>query len=868
MSAVPYRFSLIDINSYLVEITNIAGSESLSGSRTCYDLNHNADQPCANSGLACPLEIIRSTGKPVVVEHIHVDDKGQSIIEEVHGYPVFDENRAVTHIIEIVQDSVLHKLTDRALSDSEERFRVALKNSNIEVYNQDRELRYIWIYNPQLGFRPEEIIGRTDDDFLALQEAAKLRELKKGVLDSGNGLREEICLTIKGKTRYFDLTVEPLHDENGAIVGITGASMDITQSKQAESRLRLTAQILDRLNQLEGITDTIKDILFMIRDFTGFEAVAIRLKEGDDYPYYVANGFPEFFVEAERYLCQYNSNGQPERDAEGNVLLECMCGNIIAGRTDPKYSFFTKGGSFWTNSTTKLLATTTDEDRQTRTRNRCNGEGYESVALIPLISEAHPIGLLQLNDRRKGMFTIDLIEFFERIGNSIGIALSQKQSANALVAEKEKAERYLNAAGIIMVSIDSGQKITLINKRGCLILGYDEDELIGKRWFDICIPEKDRKSVQEFLDEITSGDSDDIRIDEYPIVTKNGEERIFAWYHTLVRNGSNVVCGILISGVDITEQKKAEDALHLSEERYARAQRAANIGSWDWNIVTGDLHWSDRIEPIFGFGEGEFGATYEAFLKCIHPDDRQLVTDAVNACVRNGRDYDIEHRIVWPDGTIRWVFETGDVVRNGDGEAVRMLGIVKDITIRKKAEEALQRYQEELEERVNERTLELANSTEQLKIEREALERKNIALREILDQIDNEKRSIKEQITANVEQLIMPTLRRLKESSHQSKARTFEILEKDIADITSPFIDTLKHNLAKLSPREMEICSLIKNGFSSKDIASALNSSVQTVQKQRKIIRKKLGISNKSINLTTFLKSSEFSEKNKYNDIK
>lgn len=868
LAALPYRFTLIDVNNYIVEISNIPGQEQFCGKKTCYALNHNMDMPCSNGGLTCPIDIIKKTGKPTVVEHFHTDASGKTVTEEIHGYPVYGENNEVTHIIEIVPDSILHKSADRALSDSEERFRVALKNSNIEVYNQDRDLRYTWIYNPQLGYQPEDIIGRTDDDFLVLHDSARLNALKKGVLETGNGIRDEVCLTIKGKARFFDMTMEPLYNEHGDIIGITGASMDITQRKQAESRLRLTARILDRLNQLEGITDAIKDILFMVRDFTGFEAVAIRLKDGDDYPYYIANGFPEFFVEAERNLCHYNAEGEPDRDADGNVLLECMCGNVIAGRTDPKYSFFTKGGSFWTNSTTQLLASTTDEDRQARTRNRCNASGYESVALIPLTSEAHPVGLIQFNDHRKGMFTLDLIEFFERIGNSIGIALSQKQAANALIAEKEKAERYFNAAGIIMISIDAEQKITMVNKRGLLILGYEENELIGRKWFDICVPESVRDQVLASFDEIISAETNEIKTEEYPIVLKSGEERIFAWYHTVVCNGSGKICGTLISGVDITEQKKTEEALQMSEERYARAQRAANIGSWDWNIETGDLHWSEQIEPIFGFARGEFDGNYETFMECIHPEDRQTLTDAVNDCVQNGREYDVEHRIIWPDGTVKWVYETGDVIRNGKGTAVRMLGIVKDITIRKRAEEALQKYHEELEKRVNERTRELAATTDQLNIEREALERKNIALREILDQIDSEKKSIKYNITANMEQLIIPTLRRIKESMPPSKARTFEMLEKDLVEVASPFIEILKYNPARLSPREIEICNLIKNGFSSKDIAAALNSSVQTVQKQRKIIRKKFGISNQSVNLVTFLKELELSDGKKYNNLK
>ena len=144
----------------------------------------------------------------------------------------------------------------------------------------------------------------------------------------------------------------------------------------------------------------------------------------------------------------------------------------------------------------------------------------------------------------------------------------------------------------------------------------------------------------------------------------------------------------------VTDALAAAHAQSRSEERYALAQRAANIGSWDWDILTGDLHWSEQIEPLFGFERGQFGATYEAFLECVHPEDRQRVIDAVDASVQRAADYEIEHRILWPDGTVRWVLETGDVVRAHSGEPVRMLGIVQDVTNRRKVAEALHESEE------------------------------------------------------------------------------------------------------------------------------------------------------------------------------
>jgi PAS domain S-box-containing protein len=162
--------------------------------------------------------------------------------------------------------------------------------------------------------------------------------------------------------------------------------------------------------------------------------------------------------------------------------------------------------------------------------------------------------------------------------------------------------------------------------------------------------------------------------------------------HLLVSTTSITVAGrrfVLVSIEDVTAHKRTEEALRRGEERYALAQRVANIGSWDWDIQTGHLHWSDQVGPIFGFAPGEFAATYESFLQSVHPQDREHVVDSVDACVNEGADYDIEHRVVWPDGTVRWVAETGDVIRDEEGRAIRMLGIVQDITERKRAQEEI-----------------------------------------------------------------------------------------------------------------------------------------------------------------------------------
>ncbi|NOR51357.1 MAG: EAL domain-containing protein, partial [Gammaproteobacteria bacterium] len=137
----------------------------------------------------------------------------------------------------------------------------------------------------------------------------------------------------------------------------------------------------------------------------------------------------------------------------------------------------------------------------------------------------------------------------------------------------------------------------------------------------------------------------------------------------------------------VAQQHEKQEVLQQSEDRFVVSQSFANIGTWDWNIETGALHWSAQIAPLLGYAEGELESTYENFIATIHDDDRQAVIDAIKACIKTGADYEIEHRVVWPDGTIHHLLERGKTSRDKSGKATHMRGATQDITERKKAEE-------------------------------------------------------------------------------------------------------------------------------------------------------------------------------------
>ena len=161
---------------------------------------------------------------------------------------------------------------------------------------------------------------------------------------------------------------------------------------------------------------TLKEILSRIIKISQCQAVSIRLQEKDDYPYHLYEGLPDFFVLKENSLLAKDDKGDVIRDNDGSPILECMCGNVIKGHFNPKFPFFSQNGSFWTNNTTQLLSSITEEQREFigSTRNLCNFSGYESVALIPIITGEAILGLIHLTDPRENMFNIERIEELER----------------------------------------------------------------------------------------------------------------------------------------------------------------------------------------------------------------------------------------------------------------------------------------------------------------------------------------------------------------------------------------------------------------------------------------------------------------------
>ena len=218
-------------------------------------------------------------------------------------------------------------------------------------------------------------------------------------------------------------------------------------------REQLVKRICARLNNFVDLKHTLSTIIEEIKDLTGFEAVSVRLHKDDDYPYIVHKGFPETFIRQENCLCQHTGSVKKP---------ECLCGNVISGRTNPVNNYYTNKGSFWTNNSTILSPTLVEKEKNTIIRNHCNAAGYESIGLFPIKTREENIGLIQLNDKRTEMFTEDIIEYLEMIGEQIGIAIENALLYEQIKDKNEELENSLKDLSNMQSQLMEAKKMTAL----------------------------------------------------------------------------------------------------------------------------------------------------------------------------------------------------------------------------------------------------------------------------------------------------------------------------------------------------------------------------------------------------------------------
>jgi PAS domain S-box-containing protein len=349
-----------------------------------------------------------------------------------HGFTDVDA-RMASAFAELVAIALFNSRALESLVTSEERFRSVAQTASEAIISIDSQGNVVFWNEAAtsiFGHSADEAIGKPITFVMPEHYHAAYQDGIHRLVSTGESHIVGKTVEMAGLRRdggefpmELSLSTWKVREETF----FTGIVHDITQRKRSESVLRVSRRFLAIANRHIEMEPLLKEFVAEVQSFTRCAAVGVRLlDEGGNVPYQAYEGFSQRF---------YGSESPLSLESD-----QCMCVNVIKGAADPKLPFYTEGGSFYMNGTTRFLATISEEEKG-QTRNVCNRVGYESVALVPIRLGERILGLIHVADPQENMIPLEMVEVLERVALQLGIALQRVQAEDALRQAHDKLER-------------------------------------------------------------------------------------------------------------------------------------------------------------------------------------------------------------------------------------------------------------------------------------------------------------------------------------------------------------------------------------------------------------------------------------------
>jgi PAS domain S-box-containing protein len=585
----------------------------------------------------------------------------------VKSRTVFDgegPHRRAIHVSGVIIDVTERRMAQEALRQSEERlrllterFQTALQASPIIAFNQDRDLRYTWIYNPALGKEVSEVVGRRDADlFERASDAEAIDGLKREVLETGEPRRAEVSVRHGDAERYYDLIVQPLGDGAGRVDGVTCAAIDITDAKQAQEalrtrneRLRLlsttASQLVLRGAALEAGGN--EDVL------AGVFAGVARMLHAGMYAHYEVKGPGELALVSSDALADHAGVPGPRADEPLSALVASTRTRVVIE---------------------DLQASTMDAAQPLK------AIGMQAYAGFPLVAGGRLLATVSFASAWRTQFQPDEIALMQTVCDLVSAAIGRDQLALSLLDSEERLRMANEAAGIGTFDIDMIAGKTRYSPQLCALAGLPpEAETSVDELLAFLHPDDREQALAEFETASRPG-SDGVFGSEMRIITPDAGTRWVAWrgrvFFRDTPTGHEPV-RVIGAVLDITERKHADEALADREALYRTLAEAMP------HIVytTGPDGDADYVNSRWFEYAGLDAGTSVCFdwLPSVHPEDRDRARQAWQASLATGRPFTAEFRFLRQDGEYRWHSSHALPVRNEAGGIARWIGTLTDV---------------------------------------------------------------------------------------------------------------------------------------------------------------------------------------------
>jgi len=737
------QFNFLWVNSAYAETCQMKPEEMVSK-------NHFALYPHAENEAI--FRKVRDTGEGVFYKDkpfVFLDQPERGVTYwDWSLVPVKNSGGSVTGLVFSLRETTKYKQAEEAIKESEEKYRGLFSNMSegfglheiiLDTDGKPYDYRFLEIndaFEKLTGISREKALGRTVTEVLPDIDPYWI-EIYGRVALTGEAVRYENYSTPLGK--WYDVYSYSPRKNQFAVMFV-----DITERKQEDNRVRRYNLILEGMNRIfsnvvqtnteEELANTCLDVALKV---TGGGIGFINLLGDDGLMHDIAiseGGWDQCLM--------YDKTGH--RRPPGNFLLHGLYSHVV----NSKKSFFTNdppshpksiGLPYGHPPLTSFLGVPLVLDGKTMgmigVANRESGYSLEQQEDLEAIASA----VIQALHRKRSEEVLH--EAYEQI---------QMQSEELNVSNEElqaQAEELHEAYEELRESEESERArfeelaLLLDAVPAAVWIAYDTQALnitgnkLSYEWLQIpeganaskSAPEGERpETFRMFKDGVEllpvdmpvqmSARGTEILNYDFDFVYPDGRVRHVLGNARPLYDKQGNPRGSVSAFIDITERRQAEEALKIahdsleakvkertaelekayklleqSERGLAEAQKMAHLGNWDWNIVTDELYWSNEVYRIFGLDPLKFGATYDAFLSYVHPDDRGYVDNVIKEAVLNGKPYEVDYRIISADGRERTIHAQGEVFFDEKHTSFRMRGIVQDITDRKKAEKALEK---------------------------------------------------------------------------------------------------------------------------------------------------------------------------------
>ncbi|QBQ53960.1 PAS domain S-box protein [Nitrosococcus wardiae] len=433
---------------------------------------------------------------------------------------------------------------------------------------------------------------------------------------------ETVRVSKEGRRIDISLTISPILDDTGRIIGASKIARDITGRKQAEKALRESEErfrtLSENIPQLAWMTQPDGWIFWYNQRWFDYTGTTLEQMQGWGWQ---AVHHPNHVARVTEKIKRAFESGEPWEDTFP-----------LRGK-DGQYRWF--------------------------------------------LSRAFPIRDASGNITRWFGTNTDITDLL--------------QTQEALHQSQQRLELALQAsqAGIWGWTV-SENRIDGWNPQYRELYGFTPDETISfKAWLARVHPDDRERLSARFQQMLTTPD-DNVWDEEFRILHPQRGERWLGGLGRCFRDERGQVPRMAGVNFDITERKRAAEALRDNEQRLRLALEAGRMGTWEWHIPTNTVTWSASLEALHGRTPGTFTGTFDAYQQDIHPDDREQVINSITAALEQGKEHHIEYRIVWADGSVHWVEGRGKLFQDEQGKPLRMIGICMDISDRKRYERELQ----------------------------------------------------------------------------------------------------------------------------------------------------------------------------------